>query len=119
MRPLLSILSVGVLFLVGTLHASNPQVFEQDGADQSLTLNHEKLTVAGSNNTLVILGFCNALVVTGSNNIIKVQAVDEIEVAGSGNTVTWSAGVSRDIPAVQNQGENNTIQGGEVSANDE
>jgi hypothetical protein len=51
--------------------------------------------------------------------MIKVQAVDEIAVAGSGNTITWSAGVSRDIPAVQNQGENNTIQGGEVSANDE
>jgi hypothetical protein len=119
MRPLIATFSLVVFFVCSTLQASNPQVFEESGADQGLTLNHEKLTVAGDNNTLVILGFCSALVVTGSNNIIKVQAVDAIEVAGSGNTITWSAGVSRDLPEVTDQGKENTIQAGEVSANDE
>lgn len=104
--------------ILGTALAEGPQVYEQSDSQQGLTLNNVKLTVAGNNNTLVILGTSPALVVTGSGNNIKIQSVDQIEVSGGNNTIVWSAAVSQDLPAIKDIGKGNNISSGPVTADD-
>jgi len=118
MKILALTLTAAAAILLSTVYAEGPQVFEQSDTQQGLTLNNTKLTVAGNNNTLVILGTSPALVVTGNGNNIKIQSVDQIEIAGSNNTITWSAGASTDLPKITDQGTGNKIQSGPVTAND-
>ena len=120
MKPIhfLAVFSL-TLFLSVSCFAQSPELFEQNNSNEGLTLNGQKLTVAGDGNTLVILGSSPALIITGSNNTISIQAVDEIEIAGSNNQVTWSAGASRDLPQVQDNGQGNQVKSGEVNPNQE
>ena len=115
----LAVLLGSLLVLGSPAVAQNPRVFEQSDSTQTLTLTGEKFTVTGSNNTLIILGSCSPLVVAGSNNTIRVQATDQIAIAGNDNTITWSAAIERDLPQIEDEGKNNTVQSGEVSPDDQ
>ncbi len=111
---------VGFSLLVGShLHAQNPRVIEDSNSTETLTISGEKITIAGSNNTFLILGTVSTLVIAGSDNTIRVQSVDQIVMAGSKNNVTWSAAVSLDIPKVEDSGKKNTVAQGEVSPDDQ
>lgn len=118
MKTLAITLTTTAALFLSTAFADGPQVFEESNSQQGLTLNNTKLTVAGDNNTLVILGTSPALVVTGSGNNIKIQAVDQIEIAGSNNTITYSSGASNDLPEINDKGSDNKIQSGPVTADD-
>ncbi len=118
MKTLAFTLTATAALFLSTALAEGPQVFEQSNAQEGLSLNNTKLTVAGNENTLVILGTSPALVVTGNGNNIKIQSVDQIEVAGSNNTITWSSGASADLPQIKDLGTGNKIQSGPVTADD-
>lgn len=118
MKTLVLAIATTLAFSLSSSFAEGPQVFEDSDAQQGLTLNNTKLTVAGSNNTLVILGTSPALVVTGSGNNIKIQSVDQIEIAGSNNTIVWSSGATQDLPKITDQGSGNKISSGSVTADD-
>lgn len=92
----------------------SPIVNEQSNDFASYSLTGQKLTIAGDNNTITVRGETPAVVITGSGNTVKIEAVDKIEIAGSNNTVTWSAAVSLDLPVVVNQGTGNTVSSGAV-----
>lgn len=91
-----------------------PMVFEESGETRDLYLKGAKLTVTGSDNTIRVMSNCSALVVIGSGNVIQVMAVDKIDLVGSNNQITWSAGITNDEPTVSDKGKDNTVQAGSV-----
>lgn len=112
------IFSAVFAFAISSALAQSPLVFEGSENQKTITPNREKITVAGNMNQFLILGQCSVLVVTGNANTIKVQAVDEIVITGTGNKIKWSAGVNNPIPVIKDQGKSNTIESGAVSADD-
>lgn len=66
----------------------------------------KSLNVAGSNNTLTVVGTCASLIVGGADNEITLETVrDEIDVVGLNNTVTYGSG----DPKVDDLGSGNTV----------
>lgn len=68
--------------------------------------------VTGNDNVVVVTGDCPRLNVGGKNNYIDIEAVGEIVVSGSANTVRWSAGRNGDTPTVKTTGNANTVAHG-------
>lgn len=87
----------------------SPIVYEESNDVASYSLTGQKLTVASDNSTVSVRGQTPAVIITGNGNTVNIEAVDRIEIAGSNNTVTWASAVNRDLPEIDNQGQNNTI----------
>ncbi|MBX7432291.1 DUF3060 domain-containing protein [Mycobacterium sp. Y57] len=69
----------------------------------------KSLNIAGSNNTLTVIGACTNVDIGGADNKIGFERIDdELSVIGINNTVTYSDG----DPKVSNTGSNNTITKG-------
>lgn len=68
--------------------------------------NGKPLNVAGSNNTLTVIGSCSSVHVGGADNTIRIARLDgELSVVGFNNTITYKAGE----PNVDDAGSGNRI----------
>ncbi len=66
-----------------------------------------KVVVESDGSPIRLRGDCPSLEVRGNLNPIEIDRVDEIILTGSGNTITWEAGLTRSEPAVQPGKANN------------
>jgi hypothetical protein len=89
--------SSGVLTITGT---ARPRDEECQG---------RKVVVESTATPVRLRGDCPSVEIRGRSNTVDIDRVDEIVITGSGNTVTWSSGLTRAEPAVQ-PGNGNTVR---------
>jgi len=75
------------------------------------------LTVEGGFNVLTLRN-CTRLSVDGGENTIDAGVVDEIEVSGAGNKITWAETPDGRRPRITNEGEGNVIVSRRAAAGD-
>jgi hypothetical protein len=76
--------------------------------NQTITCNNNTVIVSGISNKVVINGHCKSLQVSGVQNVIRVDAVDNIEVSGFTNQITYHGG----SPDIEKAGDQNVVQQG-------
>lgn len=83
-----------------------------DASDQrqSLDCKGQALLVLGSRNQLTLSGQCSKVEINGSDNVVTVDTIDEIEVVGQRNRVSWQRTIGdRRSPRVSTVGPGNEI----------
>jgi len=78
------------------------------GSQRTITCNDSPVSVSGVSNTVKLRGHCTRLDVSGVQNVITVDDVDDIDVSGFNNRVTYHSG----SPQIDNSGSSNTVSQG-------
>lgn len=76
--------------------------------NRTIACNDGSVIVQGIQNTVTITGHCTNITVSGIQNTITVDAVDDINVSGMENRLTFHSGE----PQISNSGSDNTVEQG-------
>jgi hypothetical protein len=69
----------------------------------------QNVRIGGQRNTITLIGSCPRLDVTGSNNIVKVEALEAVDITGAANTVEWQHSLAGDRPRLSSNGFGNSL----------
>ena len=95
--------------------AGNPAAGVQvNSAGQNVTIAcaDQTASIGGRNNTVTLTGSCPTVEIAGSTNVVTLEAVDRIEISGTGNVVTWQRAIQRSEPSITTTGAGNTVRKG-------
>lgn len=68
------------------------------------------IVISGNENKITITGNCSQLFITGKNNDIVVESLDNIEITGSGNFVSWEKSTNATgKPIIKDKGGYNNV----------
>jgi len=86
--------------------------------DKTVTLigNHITVTLVGTctkvtvmGNHEIVKGSARQFFVAGNHNTVHADAVDELHIAGTKNTVSWKTGITAKTPKIANPGKDNKV----------
>lgn len=84
--------------------------YNKSNTTEEIVVNGKDVVISGNGNKLTINGEINKVLITGKNNDITFVAVNEIEITGTGNFVSWEkTNNNKPKPAIQDKGEYNNI----------
>ena len=85
--------------------------FSKSNITEEMLVDGKDLLISGNDNKLTIIGKINKVFISGNNNDITIVAVNEIEVTGNGNFVSWEkTNNNNPKPFVQDKGGYNNIE---------
>jgi hypothetical protein len=88
--------------------AKNPRI-ELIGNHITATLTGTCTKVQIMGNHAIVTGSTTTITVSGSHNVATLDAVDDITVAGKGNSISWKKGASKPAPTIANPGKDNKV----------
>ncbi len=84
-------------------NSSNQETAEIAATDKAIV-------ISGNESKINITGNCRQLFITGKNNDIVVESLDNIEITGSGNFVSWEKSTNaNDKPIIKDKGGYNNV----------
>jgi len=78
------------------------------GQNKSIACNDNAVSVGGMHNTVALTGHCARVEVSGVENVVTVEAADEIVASGMNNEVTFLSG----SPRIDKSGIDNSVERG-------
>ena len=74
------------------------------GTTETRDCGNKTVTINSSGSAITLTGTCPSVAVWGSNNRVTIEAVDLIEVSGSGHSITFQRGIRQREPTVNVNG---------------
>ncbi len=69
----------------------------------------ENVTISGVNQQINLSGVCGNLVVSGTNNVVRVEQVEAIDIEGTSNKIYYGSDAKGSKPSVRNSGMSNIV----------
>ncbi|MBK8353112.1 MAG: DUF3060 domain-containing protein [Saprospirales bacterium] len=85
-------------------------ILENNKEDATLTATDKAIVIDGNENKITITGNCKQIYIKGKNNDITIESLDNIEITGSGNFVSWEKSTNTNgKPTVKDKGGYNNV----------